>query len=91
MRPSPVIAGELIVKHFLVSLGLFAGMFALIPTEASAMVCARGVYRAGCIGPNGVVGVHGAAAGRWAGIHRPGVGMYGRGVRGVAFRGGLRR
>ena len=25
---------------------------------ASAFVCASGVYRAGCVGPNGAVGVH---------------------------------
>jgi hypothetical protein len=27
-------------------------------TEASAYVCARGPYRAGCVGPRGAVGVH---------------------------------
>ncbi len=26
-------------------------------SEANAVVCARGVYRAGCAGPNGAVGV----------------------------------
>ena len=26
-------------------------------TEANAVVCARGVYRAGCAGPHGAVGV----------------------------------
>lgn len=77
------------MKHFLVSLGLFAGMLALVPTEASAVVCARGIYRAGCVGPNGAVGVR-------RGIYGPRVGMYGRGARGVAFRrygfrGGFRR
>jgi hypothetical protein len=76
------------MKHFLISLGLFAGMLPLIPAEASAMVCARGVYRAGCVGPNGAVAVHRGFVGRWGGIHRPQVGMYGRGARGVAFRGG---
>ena len=25
------------------------------PTDANAVVCARGVYRAGCAGPNGAV------------------------------------
>ncbi len=27
-------------------------------TDASAIVCARGPYRAGCAGPHGAVGVH---------------------------------
>ena len=45
----------------LLALGLFA---AQIP-EAKAVVCARGVYRAGCAGPHGAAVVHrpyGAAA-----------------------------
>ena len=71
------------MKHFLVSLGLIAGAMALMPTEASAMVCARGIVRAGCVGPNGAVAVR-------RGVVAPRVGMYGRGVRGVAFRGGAR-
>lgn len=78
------------MKYLLVSLGLFAGAVALVPTEASAMVCARGIYRAGCVGPNGAVavrrGIYGPRVGMYGGAAR--VGMYGRGVRGVAFRGG---
>jgi hypothetical protein len=31
---------------------------ALAPTSAEAVVCARGVFRAGCAGPNGAVVVH---------------------------------
>jgi len=27
-------------------------------TQANAVVCARGVYRAGCVGPHGAVVVH---------------------------------
>ncbi len=38
-------------------------------TEANAVVCARGVYRAGCVGPRGGVVAHRP-------IHRP----YHRGV-----------
>ena len=45
------------MRYVLVALGLFAGLLALAPTEASAVVCARGVYRAGCAGPHGAVGV----------------------------------
>jgi hypothetical protein len=48
----------------LLALGLLAGTVA----EANAVVCARGVYRAGCAGPHGAVvthrgyGYHGGAA-----------------------------
>ncbi len=35
---------------------LFAGSFVALSTmEASAVVCARGVYRAGCVGARGAV------------------------------------
>lgn len=35
---------------------LFAGSFVALSTiEASAVVCARGIYRAGCVGPRGAV------------------------------------
>jgi hypothetical protein len=33
----------------------FVGTMVLTTTEAGAVVCARGVYRAGCTGPNGAV------------------------------------
>lgn len=37
---------------------LFAGSLVAMSTiEASAVVCARGVYRAGCVGPGGAVAV----------------------------------
>jgi hypothetical protein len=45
------------MKHFLHVLGLIAGFFAYGVTEANAVVCARGVVRAGCVGPYGAVGV----------------------------------
>lgn len=41
--------------------GLVAVAFAyavsslVLPSTASAVVCAKGVYRAGCVGPNGAV------------------------------------
>ncbi|WP_441471084.1 hypothetical protein [Bosea sp. RAF48] len=37
---------------------------AFSPTEASAVVCARGVVRAGCAGPNGAVVARRAVAPR---------------------------
>ncbi len=40
-------------------LGLvLAGSLSLLATEASAVVCARGVYRAGCVGPRGAIVGH---------------------------------
>jgi hypothetical protein len=39
------------MRHILIVLSLFEGFTALTATEASAVVCARGVYRAGCVGP----------------------------------------
>ena len=64
----------------LLALGLLAGTVA----EANAVVCARGVYRAGCAGPNGAavahrpVGYGGAAVVRpgAAAVVRPGVRCY---------------
>ncbi len=35
----------------------FAATLTLEPGDANAVVCARGVYRAGCAGPRGAVGV----------------------------------
>jgi hypothetical protein len=45
------------MKRALLVLSLLGGFVALSATEASAVVCARGVYRAGCVGPYGAVGV----------------------------------
>jgi hypothetical protein len=41
------------MKHLIVSLALVAGFIAFSAEQASAVVCARGVYRAGCVGPRG--------------------------------------
>lgn len=41
------------MKQVIVSLLLLVGVVALSTTEASAFVCARGVYRAGCVGAGG--------------------------------------
>jgi hypothetical protein len=41
------------MKHMIISLFLLGGVIAFSATEASAVVCARGVYRAGCVGAGG--------------------------------------
>jgi hypothetical protein len=43
------------MKHLIIPLLLAGGFIALSTMEASAVVCARGVYRAGCAGPRGAV------------------------------------
>jgi hypothetical protein len=42
-----------VVRFVIASLLLVAGFLALSSVEASAVVCARGVYRAGCVAPGG--------------------------------------
>jgi hypothetical protein len=37
---------------------LVLGLLAVQVSEANAVVCARGVYRAGCAGPRGAVVAH---------------------------------
>jgi hypothetical protein len=49
------------------SLALFALLISV--QEASAVVCAKGVYRAGCAGPRGAVVAHRAPYGR--GVYMP--------------------
>jgi hypothetical protein len=41
------------MKHLIISLSLAAGFMALSTMESSALVCARGVYRAGCVATGG--------------------------------------
>jgi hypothetical protein len=41
------------MKHAIISLLLLGGFISLSTMEASAFVCARGVYRAGCVGARG--------------------------------------
>jgi hypothetical protein len=75
------------MKRFILTAALLGGFFAFTATEASAFVCARGVYRAGCVGPRGAVVGH---RGYYGGVYRGGVyrgGVY-RG--GVYHRGGVR-
>jgi hypothetical protein len=44
------------MKHLIIPLLLVGGFVALTTTEASAVVCAAGVYRAGCVAaPRAVV------------------------------------
>jgi hypothetical protein len=41
------------MKHLMIPLLLAGSFIALSTMEASAVVCARGVYRAGCVGAAG--------------------------------------
>jgi hypothetical protein len=62
---------------------LVLGLLAVQVSEANAIVCARGPYRAGCAGPHGAVGVHrgyGAYGARRYGAYGVHRGYYG-GVR----------
>ena len=43
------------MKHIIISTLLTAGFIALSTADASAVVCARGVYRAGCVAAGGAV------------------------------------
>jgi hypothetical protein len=43
------------MKRALIAIGILMGSMTLTATESSAFVCARGVYRAGCVGANGGV------------------------------------
>jgi hypothetical protein len=44
------------MKKLIASLSLAAGFMALSTMESSAVVCARGVYRAGCVAGGVAVG-----------------------------------
>jgi hypothetical protein len=61
---------------FLALMGLGVCVFitgmTLPTTDANAVVCARGVYRAGCVGPRGAVGA------RRAPVYHRGVVVRGR-------------
>ena len=49
---------EMTMKRIILTAALLGGFFALSASEAGAVVCARGVYRAGCAGPHGAVVTH---------------------------------
>ena len=51
------------MKYLALSLTALFFLVASLP-EASAVVCARGVYRAGCVGPRGAVVAHRGVYGR---------------------------
>jgi hypothetical protein len=61
------------MKRSILALAIVGGFVALSATEAGAVVCARGVYRAGCAGARGAV------------VARPAVGVVRRPV-GVVVR-----
>ena len=48
------------MKRLIIPLLLAGSVIALSTMEASAVVCARGVYRAGCVGAGGGVVARGA-------------------------------
>jgi hypothetical protein len=59
------------MKHAIISLLLLGSILTLSTTEASAIVCARGVVRAGCVGAGGgAVVVRHPVAGRGVYVHR---------------------
>jgi hypothetical protein len=45
------------MKYMMLVLSVLAFTACFAPDEANAVVCARGVVRAGCAGPNGAVAV----------------------------------
>ena len=61
---------------------LVAGLLIGTIAEANAVTCARGVYRAGCVGPHGAVATHRGYGYHGAAVVRPGPHCYWRaGVR----------
>jgi hypothetical protein len=41
------------MKHLIIALSLVGGIVVFTTAEAAAVVCARGVYRAGCVSTGG--------------------------------------
>ena len=58
------------MKRVIITLILLGGFTALCTMDASAAVCARGVYRAGCVGVRGAAVVHRPVAARHAVVIR---------------------
>jgi hypothetical protein len=44
-------------RHHLLAATAALSLLALLPVDSWAVACAAGVYRAGCVGPNGAVAV----------------------------------
>jgi hypothetical protein len=59
------------MKHLVLSLLLAGGFIALSTMDASAVVCARGVHRAGCVAAGGGAVVVGAPVARRAVVVAP--------------------
>jgi hypothetical protein len=55
LNVSPHNSRRAVMKHLIIPLLLVCGFVAVMTTEANAVVCARGVYRAGCVGAGGAV------------------------------------
>ena len=66
-----------------------AAWVSVYTTEASAVVCAKGVHRAGCVAPRGAVARRGVAVRRPTAVARRGVAV--RRPAAVARRGVVRR
>jgi hypothetical protein len=62
--------GGTAMKSIIITLVLLGGFTALSTTESSAVVCAAGVYRAGCVGVRGAAVVHRPVAARRANVIR---------------------
>jgi hypothetical protein len=73
------------MKRMIIYLLLLGGFTALSTMEASAFVCARGVYRAGCVGAGGGAVVRGPVYGA-AVVRGPVYGRVGVARRGVVIR-----
>lgn len=73
-------------RQTLVLAGALTGLVVALPRPAEAVVCAGGVYRAGCVGPRGGVAVRRGVYGPRrvvvrGGAYRPRTVVYRRGVR----------
>jgi hypothetical protein len=71
------------MKRVIITMLLLGGLTALSTMEASAFVCARGVYRAGCVGAGGGAVVRGPGYGA---VRGPVYGRVGVARRGVVIR-----
>jgi hypothetical protein len=68
------------MKSIMMALGFVACAVAFVPGEANAIVCAAGVYHAGCAVRHSVVGAHVGPVGVGVVRHRCWINAYGRRV-----------